>query len=141
MPDGEATVTCVVELPLEEAFAFFTEAVDRWWVRAPLIPEDAVVGFESGRLVAATPDGALTLGTVVAWEEPTLIAMDWHGPHARPGDVVTITFQPEAGGTRVSLHHRREGLRSGDAAAAVLGLWWGDRLRSFSALRHDQQPS
>ncbi len=141
MPDGEATVTCVVGLPLEDAFTFFTERIDRWWVRAPLIPRDAVVGFESGRLVAATPDGVRTLGTVVAWEAPTRISMRWHGPHARPGDLVTITFQPEKVGTRVSVHHRRDGLRSGEAAAAVLGLWWGDRLRSFSAAIDDQQLS
>lgn len=140
MPDGDATVTCVVGLPLEEAFTFFTEQVDRWWVRAPLIPREAVVGFESGRL-AATPEGARTLGTVLAWEAPTRVSMRWHGPHARPGDLVTITFQPETGGTRVSVHYRREGLRSGEAPAAVLGFWWGDRLRSFSAATHAQQLS
>jgi hypothetical protein len=43
MPVGEATVTTIVGLPVEDAFAIFTEHIDRWWVRKPFVASDAVV--------------------------------------------------------------------------------------------------
>lgn len=128
MPVGEATVTAIVRLPVETAFAAFTEQIDRWWVRKPFGASDTVVRFEGGRLIAASIDGAELLAIVSEWDPPTRIEMEWRGPHAKPGDAVIIEFRPESGGTRVSVLHRRQGLKPADVTAAILGLWWGDLL-------------
>ena len=62
-----------------------------------------------------------------------VVELRWHGPHARPGDVVVIELAPDGVGTRVTIRHRREGLAPGDAIASVLGPWWGDVLRRLAA--------
>ena len=137
MPVGEVEVTAIVRLPVEQAFAVFTEHIDRWWVRKPFATSDAVVRFEGNRLVAASLDGAEVLATVSEWDPPTRIEMEWSGPHSQSGDAVTIEFRPEPGGTRVTVVHRRDGVKSEDVTAAILGLWWGDLLSRLQ----DQGPS
>ena len=137
MPVNEVTVTAIVRLPVEKAFATFTDQIDRWWVRKPFVASDSVVRFEGNRLVAASIDGAELLATVSEWDPPTRIEMEWSGPHAKPGDAVIIEFRPESGGTRVTVLHRRQGLKPEDVTAAILGLWWGDLLSRLQ----DQGPA
>ena len=133
MPVGEVTVTTIVGLPVDDAFAIFTEHIDRWWVRKPFVASDAVVRFEGDRLVAATINGAELLATVSKWDPPTRIEMEWNGPHSQPKDTVSVEFRPESDGTRVTVLHRRQGVKPDDVTAAILGLWWGDLL---SRLKH-----
>ena len=128
MPDDEVIVTCVVSLPVEEAFTMFTQRVDQWWVRAPHDDPGTVVSFVGDHLVGASVSGASVLASITGWDPPTRLDLAWSGPHAHAGDTVAIEFQSESGATRVTVRHRRPGLRSQDAAAAVVGLWWGDLL-------------
>jgi hypothetical protein len=58
--------------------------------------------------------------------------------------VVEITFEPDGAGTRVTIEHRGwTAVQTGDAAAAVIGLWWGDLLAgyTFRATRSAEQPA
>jgi uncharacterized protein YndB with AHSA1/START domain len=133
MPIGEVTVTTLVAVPIDEAFRLFTERIDRWWIRTPGTEADSIVRFEAGRLVATTSRGVEVLANVANWDPPTTVEMDWRGPHSRPGDRVAIEFQSEAGGTRVTVRHHREGVRPEEATAAVLGLWWGGVLSRLAS--------
>jgi uncharacterized protein YndB with AHSA1/START domain len=126
MAESAVTVTCLVPVPVERAYALFVEHIDRWWVRdrAP----EAIIRFEGDQLVEATSEGAKVLATISAIEEPARIELAWEGPHAQPGDTVEIRFEPEATATRVTVSHLRPALQPNDVAVAVLGLWWGDLL-------------
>lgn len=130
MPQGEVVVTTVVTGPADRAFAAFTDGVDGWWKR----PAGTVVRFDGDRLVAVSDAGAGVLAVVCGWDPPRRIDLRWHGPHAAPGDIVTVEFAPEGARTRVTVTHRRHGLRPQHAMAAVLGLWWGDTLRRLGRL-------
>jgi len=123
---GEVTITAIVPLEIDAAFSAFTTDIDRWWVRGP--ESGTVVRFEGERLLEVSTDGAVTLATVTASVPPTHIELDWDGPHSAPGDKVIVDFVPDAGGTRVTIRHRRQGIESAGALSAVIGLWWGDRL-------------
>ncbi|MET0895971.1 MAG: SRPBCC domain-containing protein [Acidimicrobiia bacterium] len=52
--------------------------------------------------------------------------------YAEPGDSVTIAFEPEAGGTRVTVRHARAGLPEDAVEQAVIGNWWGDLLQRLA---------
>jgi uncharacterized protein YndB with AHSA1/START domain len=142
MPEGEVIVTCLVAVSLDDAFLIFTQGIDRWWVRIPGQVEDTVVRFEGDRLVAATANGTQLLATVAKWSPPVHLEMQWSGPHAHPGDTVTIDFHPEGDATRVTIRHRRSGLRPEETTAAILGLWWGDLLARLArqVLTNDEPP-
>ncbi|MGH8928542.1 MAG: SRPBCC domain-containing protein [Acidimicrobiia bacterium] len=126
MPAGEVTITTVVGAPVEEAFAAFTEHVDRWWGRER--PAETVVRFEGKRLIAVSVDGAELLATVTKWIPPTRLELQWSGPVSLPGDTVIVAFDPEKTGTRVTVRHRRAGIKPEETRSAVIGLWWGDLL-------------
>lgn len=130
MPAGEVVVTTVVAAPADRAFAAFTDGIDRWWKR----PGGTVVRFDGDRLVAVSHTGAGVLAVVCGWDPPRRVDLQWHGPHAAPGDTVTVEFAPEGAGTRVTVTHRRDGIRPQDAMADVLGLWWADTLRRLGRL-------
>ncbi|MGI8518986.1 MAG: SRPBCC domain-containing protein [Acidimicrobiia bacterium] len=129
MPKGEVIVTAVVPHSIDEAFATFTNEIDRWWVRSG--KRDTVVRFEGDRLVEASPTGAETLGTVSRSEPPIRIEMDWIGPHSETGDTVVVEFSSEGAGTRVTIRHLRPGIENAGALSAVIGLWWGEILSRF----------
>ena len=57
MPADEVVVTSVVALPVEQAFSAFTDEIDRWWQRTPGGDRDAIIQFESDRLVSVSPAG------------------------------------------------------------------------------------
>lgn len=135
MTEDEVAVTCRVDVEPKAAFTVFTEAIDDWWVRRPVLAPDSVVRFEGDRLVAANAAGTDLLATVRSWDPPREIVLDWAGPYGQPDDVVHITFTPESGGTRVTVRHRRTGLRPQDTTATVIGLWWGDLLSRFGRPR------
>lgn len=131
MPTGEVVVTTVVALPLQGAFAAFTGDIDRWWRRSA--GAGTIVRFEEERLVAVSSAGVEVLATVIGWKPPHHFELQWHGPYSQAGDTVTVGFEPEGTGTRVTVTHRRAGLRPEEAVAAILGFWWGDLLRRLSA--------
>ena len=133
MAVGEVLATTRIGTGVDEAFRLFTQEIDRWWRRDPA-RRDAVVQFEGDRLVSLAANGVIVVAEVLRWSPPSLLELRWHGPHAARGDVVVIELAPDRAGTRITIHHRRDGLAPPDAAASVLGLWWGEVLRRVSSI-------
>lgn len=124
-----------VPVPVEKAFAMFTERIGEWW---PLPSHsigaeraiDAV--FESrlgGRLYERLDDGTEhDWGAVLVWEPPGRFVITWHV--GRPPEVhteVEVRFEPKGdGGTGVSLEHRnweRLGTGAAELRAGYDGGW------------------
>jgi len=114
---GEGTVseairkTVLVDFTPEEAFELFTARIASWWpVRTHSYGGDDVknVVLEAGvggRLYEVTADGEQDWGSVLAWEPPSRLLLDWQIGEAR-GTEVEVTFAPEGPGSRVVLEHR-----------------------------------
>ena len=94
MPTGEVVVTTVVTLPLQRAFAAFTDDIDRWWRRSA--GAGTIVRFEEERLVAVSSAGVEVLATVIGWKPPHHFELQWHGPYSQASDTVTVGFEPRA---------------------------------------------
>jgi uncharacterized protein YndB with AHSA1/START domain len=102
-----------VSAPPEHAFRVFTEQINTWWpLRTHAVdPESAetviLEGREGGRLFERTTAGEEHVwGTVVAWDPPRKLGYTWHpGREEETAQEVSLTFTPEAGGTRVDLRH------------------------------------
>ena len=103
--------TVLVDFTPEEAFDLFTARIASWWpVRSHSYGGDEVkeVVLEprvGGRLYEVTADGEQDWGSVLAWEPPTRLLLDWQIGQAR-GTEVEVTFAPEGPGSRVVLEHR-----------------------------------
>ena len=80
--------TVLVDFTPEEAFDLFTARIASWWpVRSHSYGGDEVkeVVLEphvGGRLYEVTAEGEQDWGSVLAWEPPTRLLLDWHiGEH------------------------------------------------------------
>jgi len=73
-----------VDCPVEEAYRLFREKFDEWWP-----------GDDSER-------GAVKGGSVTVWDPPGRIEFTWRRPEEQ---TVTVEFDTEADGTRVTLTH------------------------------------
>lgn len=147
MTDDSVTVSTVVGVPPDEAFAIFTTEVDAWWRRSARhrhAPAASIVQFADDYLVEMSEDGAERLGRVVAWEPGRRLALEWLDSRQSDwtGTSVDIRFDQVGSGTRVTLvHHGWPGIRPGDAKSSVIGLWWGDLLAGYAyRLGHRPQP-
>ena len=118
----------VVALPLDDAFALFTERMGSWWPTAThSIGGDKVTGvvFEAqldGRIYETTSDGdEHDWARVLVWEPPRRFAMSWHpSPDSPAATEVEVRFSQEGAATRVDLEHRfweRLGERAAEARA------------------------
>ena len=125
--------TVLVDFTPEEAFDLFTARIASWWpVRTHSYGGDDVkdVVLEprvGGRLYEVTADGEQDWGTVLAWEPPTRLLLDWQIGEAS-GTEVEVTFAPEGPGSRVVLEHRGFGAadpreRYSSGWDAVLGTY------------------
>lgn len=101
-----------VPLPVERAFALFTERMESWWpLHAFSIfgAESAGVVLEArpgGRIVETATDGRRdTWGEIAVWEPPHRLLLTWH-PGTAERTEVEVTFEPHGDGTRVRLEHR-----------------------------------
>ena len=119
--------TVLVDFTPEEAFELFTARIASWWpVRTHSYGGDDVknVVLEpgvGGRLYEVTADGEQDWGSVLAWEPPNRLLLDWQIGEAR-GTEVEVTFAPEGPGSRVVLEHRGfERRRSARALRGRLG--------------------
>ena len=103
--------TVLVDFTPEEAFDLFTARIASWWpVRTHSYGGEDVqdVVLEprvGGRLYEVTDAGEQDWGTVLAWEPPTRLVLDWQIGSAR-GTEVEVTVAPEGPGSRVVLEHR-----------------------------------
>jgi uncharacterized protein YndB with AHSA1/START domain len=106
--------TVLVPLPPEAAFRLFTDEAARWW---PL-PTHSVFGDDAatcrmegrvgGRFYEVHRDGLQQSewGRVLSWEPPQRFAFSFYpGREPSTAQQVQVIFQPEAGGTRVTLTH------------------------------------
>lgn len=100
-----------VRLPPADAFEVFTDEIGAWW---PL-PTHGIFGnraggltFRDGRLIERSIDGTeTTWGHVLIWEPAERLVITWHpGRDDDDASRVEVSFEPDAGGTRVVLEHR-----------------------------------
>lgn len=137
------TVTTRVDVDAATAFEVFTSDIDRWWRRGRrfrFVDGEGTLEFVEGRLVERGGGGSHEVGRVLAWQPGAQLSFEFRGRLFRPGDVtvVDVRFEPEAGGTRVTVVHRgwdslpadhpaKHGYE-GTAFTAMIGLFWGDLL-------------
>jgi hypothetical protein len=109
-----------VVLPLEPAaaFALFTNRAADWWPPdRKHTGADAAVFIQPTRFWERAGDGReVELGAVRAWQPPRQLVLDFYpGTDADHPTRVTIRFDPESSGTRVTVVHR--------PTATSLDLW------------------
>jgi uncharacterized protein YndB with AHSA1/START domain len=128
-----------VEVPIERAFAVFTEGFSGWW------PPEFHIGAEPFAMVVVEPkDGGRWFerdasgaecdwGRVLHWDPPRRVVLAWHiGPDwqfnpdtARASEVEVRFISTEDEATRVELEHRRFE-RHGDGGSVVRDGVGGD---------------
>lgn len=121
----------IVPLPPERAFSLFTGSMGRWWKRGMTVGVKPHVNIiveprSFGRWFERDEDGAETdWGTVLAWEPPRRVLLGWQLDASFRFDPkmqteVEVTFEPVAGGTKVTLVHRHLE-RFGESAERLFG--------------------
>jgi uncharacterized protein YndB with AHSA1/START domain len=102
-----------VGIPPAEAFALFTERKTEWWPyesHSASGEKPAEVVYEprvGGRVYDRLNDGRENQwGTVLAWEPPHRVAIEWKVNPANPTTELEVRFTAEGSGTRVDLEHR-----------------------------------
>jgi uncharacterized protein YndB with AHSA1/START domain len=103
-----------VDCPVEDAFRLFTEGFGKWWPLANSNGSDAgassceIEPWEGGRVLERSARGVeREWGEVRAWNPPRNLEFTWNP--GRPRDdrqVVSVEFEEEADGARVTLTHR-----------------------------------
>lgn len=95
-----------VDCPVKDAFRLFTEDFGKWW---PLAEETCEIepGL-GGRVLERSESGAEhEWGTVTLWNPPDTLEFTWHPGGARDDcQRVSVAFEQEADGTKVTLTHR-----------------------------------
>ena len=151
---GKVSVTTVVEVDPQTAFAVFTGQISAWWkpkVKNLFRPGRAgSMRFEpgdGGRLLEVYGDShePFEVGRVLAWVPGERLVLEWRQGSFGPNEVteVEVRFEAVEGGTRVTLEHRgwdslpanhpaRYGF-SGEAFDSLIGLRWADVLTAFRA--------
>ncbi|MBK7400946.1 MAG: SRPBCC domain-containing protein [Myxococcales bacterium] len=152
MKPADARASVKVAVSPADAFAVFTEEIDRWWRRGPryrhgrgiLAIEKGVGGrvFESFERDGQTV--VVPLGHITVWEPPARFVYLWRNATFREDQEteVEVVFAPSGDGTLVTVTHRGwdaipadHPARHGQDNATFcrgLGLFWGELL---SALR------
>ena len=103
--------TVLVDFAPAEAFELFTTRIASWWpVGTHSYGGDDVTDVvleprAGGRLYEVTAAGEQDWGSVLAWEPPHRVLLEWQIGEAR-GSEVEVRFLPEGPGTRVELEHR-----------------------------------
>lgn len=154
-PGDQARVSLRVAVAPATAFRVFTEEIDGWWrrgLRYRVAPGDrGIVHLEprvGGRLLEAFSvdgvDNVIETGTVLAWEPPHRLVLEWRAVNFVPGQrtEVEVTFAASGRGTLVTVTHRGwdaipgdHPVRHGRDVAGFLrnlGTWWADLLRSLA---------
>jgi hypothetical protein len=146
-------VQTLVQVPIADAFAVFTEEIDQWWRTGPAYriggKHPGPLHLEpklGGRLWQQYGKGGTALheiGTITAWDPPAHFAFTWIGINFKPDEstLVEVWFEQRETGTRVTLEHRGfaalrddHPVRHGKPIAQFigdLGMWWGALLTSL----------
>jgi uncharacterized protein YndB with AHSA1/START domain len=103
--------TVLVDFAPAEAFELFTTRIASWWPVGTHsygggdVTDVVLEPRAGGRLYEVTANGEQDWGSVLAWEPPHRVLLDWQIGEAR-GSEVEVRFSPEGPGTRVELEHR-----------------------------------
>ena len=112
--------TLNVDVPIERAFAMFTEKMGAWWPATHHIAKEPFADITverrpGGRWYERAADGTeCDWGRVTVWEPPRRVAFSWHlqgdwsfDPNPEKASEVEVRFfEAGAGKTRVELEHR-----------------------------------
>lgn len=101
----------LLRCPPDEAFQLFTRRISAWWPKTHRLTKDSESELfleRTGRFWERAADGTeIELGRVLAWDEPTRLALDFYiGTNAAQPTALEVTFTPENEGTRVTVRHR-----------------------------------
>jgi uncharacterized protein YndB with AHSA1/START domain len=140
----------LVELPLEQAFALFTEGINEWWpleegysFGGDMAREVHLEPWVEGRLYERWVDGEeFQTGRVIECDRPHRIVFTWRDEHERGEMEVEVRFTPEGEGTRVMVEHRgfeRLG-PGGEELAARYADGWPRVLQAFTSGSHRGKP-
>jgi uncharacterized protein YndB with AHSA1/START domain len=149
----QARVSVLVKVPPSEAFRVFTEEINQWWRHGKkyrIGKDRSILAIEpkvGGRLFETFHTGSgervLQTGTVLAYEPPTRLVLEWRAVAFKPGErtLVEVLFAPSPSGTLVTVTHSGwasirddHPVRHGEAPTVFvrsMGRWWGDLLGSL----------
>ena len=132
------TKTVRLPLPVDAAFALFTDRADRWWPRERRHTDDpaSVIVLDRGGLRETAAGGVAILGTTVTWEPPALLVLDFYpGTDAEHPTRVTVTFVGDGAETVVTVHHAPTEASAAlwDARAPRYGASWDLLLPALHA--------
>jgi len=107
--------TVTVSAPVERAFDVFTRGIETWWPlathsigvsRGGGTPQELHLELrEGGRFYEVTDGEEHSWGSVLAYEPPRRIVLEWHVNPENPATEIEVTFTPEGAGTRVAVVH------------------------------------
>jgi uncharacterized protein YndB with AHSA1/START domain len=118
MTDVAVQQVVTVNVPIEKAFALFTEGFDSWWPRthktgAADLKQAVLESRPGGRWYEIGTDGSeCEWGRVLAWEPPTRLVIAWQLDVSWQYDPELLTevevrfAEVGPGQTRVELEHR-----------------------------------
>jgi uncharacterized protein YndB with AHSA1/START domain len=128
-PDLTVRKSIVVDCSPERAFEAFTAEKTLWWPyethsASGERPERVVYEPRAGGRVYDVLAGGREhdWGTVLAWEPPHRVAVEWKVNPKNPPTELEVRFSPEGEATRVDLEHRGWE-RYGEEAAESFGSY------------------
>jgi hypothetical protein len=103
-----------VDCPIEDAFRLFTEGFGKWWSLAPGAGSGGkeqkceIEPWVGGRVLKRSPAGIeREWGVVTIWNPPDKLEFTWNpGGSKDERQTVSVDFQGETEGTKVTLTHR-----------------------------------
>jgi SAM-dependent methyltransferase len=74
-------------------------------------------------------EGSVEVGRVIRWQPPEEIMFEWHSPDWQPAEVASLTlrFEPDGGGARVTLECQNWGNLLGDQGNELAG-WFASEV-------------
>ena len=121
----------------ERAFALFVDNIGDWWpLHTHGVFGDGTVAFEGELLVERSGGRESVWAEVTEWDPPRALSLSWH-PGGTPENEthVTVTFERDVAGTRVTLVHTGwERIPNGAEHALDYDTGWIGVLDRFAAL-------
>jgi uncharacterized protein YndB with AHSA1/START domain len=158
-PGDRVSVSVFVDAPPAIAFEVFTAQIDQWWRHGMKFRVGgsgrSVLHLEAGlggRLFEAmaplepdprAPPRVVQTGTVVDWDPPHALAIEWRAANFAPHEktLIAVRFEPRGAGTRVTLVHSGfaslppgHPVRHGqpvDVFVRRMAMWWSDQMASL----------
>ncbi|MEJ7604293.1 MAG: SRPBCC domain-containing protein, partial [Kofleriaceae bacterium] len=110
-PGDQVRVTTYVKVAVGDAFAVFSEEIDRWWRRGPAYRiagrSPGTLHLEprlGGKIFEQHEHARYEVGTITAWEPPARLMFEWRSITFMPDETTTVElwFEASGEGTRVT---------------------------------------